>query len=156
MSGRVEKRLGAVWVNGGYHRFLSIFGTSIPGGVPIGNDLVLPVGVNRTNIYEVFSLGVSGKLSRRAGVEVATAATKNNSGTVNRDINNVSGRLKLDYSVAERVKIYTDLQFYSQAFNVFVGAPIDRRRYIAGIQFDISPNPNRVSNFPDPAKPTHR
>jgi hypothetical protein len=156
MSGQVGRRFGAVWINGGYHRFLSIFGTSIPGGVPIGNDLVLPGGVSRTNIYQVFSTGVSGKLSNRAGVEVRVAATKNNSGTANRDINNVSGRLKLDYGVTERLKIYTDLQFYSQTFNVFVGAPIDRRRYIAGIQFDISPNPNRVPNFPEQTKPTQR
>jgi hypothetical protein len=154
ISGQVEKRLGAVWVNGGYHRFLSIFGTSIAGGVPIGNELVLPVGVSRTNIFQVFSAGVSGKLSNRAGVEVGAAATRNNSGTANRDINNVSGRFKLDYGLTERLKIYTDLQFYSQTFDVFVGAPINRRRYMAGIQFDISPHPNHVSNFPERTKPS--
>ena len=156
LSGHAEKRLGPVWVNGGYHRFLSIFGTSIQGGVPIGNDLGLPVGVSRTNVYQVFSAGVSGKLSSRAGVELRAAATKNNSGTANRDINNVSGRFKLDYGLTERLKIYTDVQFYSQTYNVFVDAPIDRRRYIAGIQFDISPNPNRVSSVPEQTKPTQR
>jgi hypothetical protein len=154
ISGQVEKRLGPVWINGGYHRFLSIFGTSIPGGVPIGNELVLPVGVSRTNIYQVFSAGVSGKLSSRTGIEVGVAATKNNSGTANRDINNASGRFKLDYGLTERLKIYTDLQFYSQTFDVFVGAPIDRRRYMAGIQFDISPRPNRVSTLPERTKPS--
>jgi hypothetical protein len=154
VSGQVEKRLGAVWVNAGYHRFFSIFGTSIPGGVPIGNELVLPVGVSRTNVYQVFSAGVSGKLSSRAGVEVGAAATRNNSGTASRDINNVSGRFKLEYSMTERLKIYTDLQVYRQTFDVFVGAPIDRRRYIAGIQFDVSPHPNRVSNFPERTKPS--
>jgi hypothetical protein len=106
MSAQVEKRLGPIWVNGGYNRFLSIFGTSIPGGVPIGNDLVLPVEVNRTNRYQVFTMGVAGKLSRRIGVEVGAAATKNNSGTVNHDINNVSGSFKLDYLLIERLKIY--------------------------------------------------
>jgi hypothetical protein len=156
MSAQIEKRLGAVWVNGGYHRFLSIFGTSIPGGVPIGNDLVLPVGVSRTNIYQVFSMAVSGKLSSRTGVEVGAAATKNNSGTANRDINNVSGRFKLDYGLTERLKIYADCQFYNQTFDVFVGAPIDRRRYVAGIQFDISPHPNHVSNVPKRTKPAQR
>lgn len=154
ISGEVDKRLGAVWVNAGYHRFLSIFGTSIPGAVPIGNDLVLPVGVSRTNIYQVFSMGVSGKLSSRTGAEVGAAATRNNSGTTNRDINNVSGRFKLDYSLTERLKIYTDFQFYSQTFDVFVGAPINRKRYMAGIQFDISRHLNPVSNFPKRAKPS--
>jgi hypothetical protein len=154
MSAQIEKRLGAIWVNGGYHRFLSIFGTSIPGGVPIGNDLVLPVGVSRTNRYQVLTMGVAGKLSRRTGVEVGAAATKNNSGTVNRDINNVSGRFKLDYVLTERLKIYTDVQFYNQTFNVFVGAPIDRRRYVAGIQFDISSQPDQLSSVPKRPKPT--
>jgi hypothetical protein len=156
MSGQVEKHLGSFWVNAGYHRFLSVFGTSIPGGVPIGNDLVLPVGVSRTNIYQVISTGVSGKLSRRAAIEIEAAVTKNNSGIANRDINNAAGRFKLDYGLTERLKIYTDLQFYSQTSNVFVGAPIDRRRYIAGLQFDCSPNPNRVPNFPEQAKPAQR
>ena len=156
MSAQVEKRLGTVWVNGGYHRLLSIFGTSIPGGVPIGNDLVLPVGVSRTASYQVFSIGVAGKLSSRTGVEVGAAATKNNSGTANRDINNVSGRLKLDYVLTERLQVYTDFQFYNQTLNVFVGAPIDRRRYVAGIQFDISSQPNHVSNVPKRTQPTQR
>jgi hypothetical protein len=156
MSGQIEKRLGTVWVNGGYHRLLSIFGTSIPGGVPIGNDLVLPVGVSRTASYQVFSIGVAGKLSSRTGVEVGAAATKNNSGTANRDINNVSGRLKLDYVLTERLQVYTDFQFYNQTLNVFVGAPIDRRRYVAGIQFDISSQPKHVSNVPKRTQPTQR
>src|SRR6185295_10643502 len=106
--------------------------------------------------YQVFTAALSGKLSRRAGIELRAAATKNNSGTAKRDINNVSGRLKLDYGLTERLKIYTDFQLYSQTYNVFVGAPIDRRRYVAGIQFDISPRPNRVSNFPEQTKPTQR
>jgi hypothetical protein len=118
--------------------------------------LVLPVGIGRTNIYQVFSTGVAGKLSSRTGVELQAAATKNNSGIVGRDINNVSGRFKLDYGLTERLKIYSDLQFYSQTFNVFVGAPIDRRRYLTGIQFDFSSLPNRVSNVPEQAKPTQR
>src|SRR6185295_13019782 len=105
---QVGKRVGAIWINGGYARFLSIFGTSIPGGIPIGNDLVLPAGVNRTNIYQVFSAAVSGKVGKRAGIEVRAAATKNNSGIVNRDINNVSGRFKFDYSVTQRLKLYSD------------------------------------------------
>jgi len=156
MSAQLEKRLGAIWINGGYHRFLSIFGTSVPGGVPIGNDLVLPGAVSRTNTYQVFTTGVSGKLSSRAVIEVRVAATRNNSGTANRDINNTLGRFKLNYGLTERLKLYTDLQFYSQTFNVFVGSPVDRRRYVVGIQIDISPNPNRVPNYPDQTKPTQR
>jgi len=156
MSGQVGKRLGAVWVNGGYNRFLSIYGTSVPGGVPVGNDLVLPAGVSRTNMYEVFSAGVSGKLSSRVGLELQVSATKNNSGVADRDINNISGRFKSNYGLTERLKIYTDVQFYSQTFNVFVGAPIDRRRYLAGIQVDFSPRPNPVSTIPEQTKPTQR
>jgi hypothetical protein len=117
---------------------------------------VLPAEVGRTNIYQVFSTGVAGKVSRRAGVEVEAGVTKNDSGIANRDINNVAGRLKLDYGVTARLKVYTDLQFYSQTYNVFVGAPIDRRRYVAGIQFDISEHPNQVPNFPEQTRPTQR
>ena len=156
MSSQVEKRLGTIWLNAGYHRFVSVYGSSIQGGVPIGNDLVLPGGVSRTNIYQVFSTGVSGRLSSRAGIEVQAAATKNKSEIADRDINNISGRFKLDYGLTERLKAYTDLQFYSQTFNVFVGAPIDRRRYLAGIQFDISRLANHVSHFPEQTKPTQR
>jgi hypothetical protein len=156
MSAQVEKRLGVVWVTGGYNRFLSVFGTSIPGGVPIGNDLVLPVAASRTSIYQVFSTGVYGNLSSRTGLEVGVGATKSNSGTANRDINNISGHFKLDYLLTERLKIYADVQSYNQTFDVFVGAPIDRRRYVAGIQFDISSQPNRVSNVPQRTKPTPR
>jgi hypothetical protein len=156
VSGQVEKRVGAIWINAGYHRFLSVYGTSIQGGTPIGNDLVLPVGVSRTSIYQVFSTGVAGKLSRRAGIEVDAEATRNDSGIANRDINNWAGRLKLTYGVTDRLKIYTDLQLYNQTYNVFVGAPIDRQRYIAGIQFDVSEHPNRVPNFPEQTKPTQK
>jgi hypothetical protein len=156
MSAHVEKRLGAIWVNGGYHRFLSVFGTSIPGGVNIGNDLVLPATVNRTNTYQVFTTGVSGKLNRRAGIELRAAVTRNNSGTADRDINNATGRFKLTYSLMERLNVYTDLQFYSQTFNVFVGTPIDRQRVVAGIQVDISSKPAQVSDFPEQTKPTQR
>jgi len=155
MSIQSEKRVGGVWLNGGYHRILSIFGSSIPGGTPIGNDLVLPVAVGRHDAYHIFSAGISGKMSHRTGVELAAAKTMNKSGIANRDINNVSGRFKLDYILAERLKVYTDLQFYNQTYNVFVGTPIERRRYLAGIQFDIS-RPNRVSRFPEQTKPTQR
>jgi hypothetical protein len=156
ISGLIRKRLGTVWINAGYSRFLSVFGTSILGGAPIGSDLVLPAGVSRTSLYQVVSAGISGKLTSRTGLEVEAAVTKNNSGIANRDINNAAGRFKLDYGLTERLKIYTDLQFYSQTFNVFVGAPIDRRRYIAGIQFDISSHPNYVPKIPEQTKPSQR
>jgi hypothetical protein len=156
MSAHVAKRLGTIWVNGGYHRFTSVFGTAIPGGTPIGNDLLLPASVNTINTYQVFTTAISGKLNRRAGIEVRAAITRNNSETVDRGINNATGRLKLDYGLMGRLKVYTDLQFYSQTFNTFVGTAIDRRRYVAGIQVDISSNPGRVSDFPEQTKPTQR
>lgn len=156
MSAHLEKRLGAIWINGGYHRFFSIFGTSVQGGTPIGNDLVLPGSVSRTNTYQVFTTGVSGRLGSRVGLEVRAAVTRNNSGTADRDINNNLGRFKVDYGVTDRLKVYTDLQFYSQTYNVFVGSPMDRKRLVAGIQVDISPNPNRVSKYPEQTKPTPR
>jgi len=157
MSGQIEKRLGPVWIiNAGYSRFLSVFGSAIPGGVPIGNDLVLPGGVSRNNLYQVVSAGFSGKLSSRTGVEVGAAVTKNDSGIANRDIKNAAGHLKLDYGLTDRLKIYTDLQFYSQTFNVLAGASIDHRRYVAGVQFDISSNPNYVPNISGQTKPTQR
>jgi hypothetical protein len=156
MSGDVEKRFGTIWVSAGYHRFLSIYGTPIQGGIPIGNDLVLPDSVSRTNVYQVFSTAISGKLSNRAGIELDGEATRNKSGIAGRDINNWASRLKLTYGVTDRLKIYTDLQLYSQTYNVFVGAPIDRQRYLAGILFDVSEHPNRVSNHPEPTRPSQR
>jgi hypothetical protein len=156
MSAQVEKRMGSLWLSGGYHRFLSIFGTSVPGGIPIGNDLLLPASVSRTNTYQVFTAGISGKLSTRTLIEVRASATRNNSGTEGHDINNGLGRVKFNYALADRLSAYTDIQFYSQTFNVYVGAPIERRRYIAGLQIDISANPKHVSDYPEQTKPTQR
>jgi hypothetical protein len=156
LSAQIDKRVGGLWVNGGYHRFLSIFGTSVPGGIPIGNDLLLPASVSRTNSYQVFTSGFSGKLSTRMLLEVRAAVTRSNSGTADRDINNSVGRFKLNYGLKDRLKVYTDLQFYSQTFNVFVGSPIDRHRYVAGLQIDISPNPNQIPEYPEQTKPTQR
>ena len=154
LSGQVAKRLRAVWVGGGYNRFFSTFGTSISGGVPIGNDLVLPVDAGRTNVYQVLSTEVSGRVSSRVGLEMAAAVTKN-SGTAGRDVNNVSCRFKLDVGITERLKILADLQLYNQSFTDYVGSAIARRRYLAGIQFDISPRRN-LFNVPKPTKPTQR
>ena len=156
MSAQVDKRVGGLWVNGGYHRFLSIFGTSVPGGIPIGNDLVLPDSVSRSNTYQVYTAGFSGKLSTRTLIEVRAAATRNDSGTAGHDINNTLGRFKLSYGLTDRLCGYADLQLYNQTFNVYVGDPINRSRYVAGIQLDISPNPNHVANHPGQTKPSKR
>jgi hypothetical protein len=95
-------------------------------------------------------------LSTRAGIELDAEATRNNSGIVARDINNWAGRLKLTYGLTDRVKVYTDLQLYSQTYNVFVGAPINRQRYLAGVLFDVSEHPNREANHPEQTRPSQR
>jgi hypothetical protein len=156
VSAHLDKRVGGLWLNGGYHRFFSIFGTSVPGGIPIGNDLLLPDSVSRSNTYHVYTAGVSGKPSTRTLIEVRAAATRNNTGTPDHDINNTLGRFKISYGLTDRLRVYTDLQLYNQTFNVYVGDPINRSRYVAGMLFDISPKPNHVANYPGQTKPSQR
>ncbi len=142
MSVQFEKRLRTGAIEIGYDRLHSTFGTSIENGVSIGNDLLLPAGVGRNNVYHVVSVAVSGNFGDRVHAEVDARVKRNSSVAAARDVN-ASGRFKLDYALTPHWKLSGDFQFYSQPFNDFVGAPINRKRYTAGLQFDISPRPNQ-------------
>jgi len=88
-------------------------------------------------MYEMVTLGVNGKLSRRIGVNLSATGSRTGAGATRLNSRGVIGALGLNYMITERVALYTIAEFYSQNLNRFPGTPIDRHRFYIGLKLSL-------------------
>src|SRR5207244_5024258 len=65
----VEKRLGGLWVAGGFQRYLSFFGGLAPTGAAPAGAIPFANGVAPRDVYQIASFRAWGKLTNRLGLE---------------------------------------------------------------------------------------
>jgi hypothetical protein len=141
----VEKRLGGMWLAGGYQRYLSFFGGLAPLGNALPGSTSFANGVTPDDIYQVASVRAWGDLSKRLRLE----------GTAQRALNGVSsgpGSLRsaivqgrLTYKLNDRFSVFALAEHYGQNANSFLDIPMRRNRYFAGVEIWVSRPPESTS-----------
>ena len=133
----VEKRLGGVWVAGGFERYLSFFGGLAPNGAAPG---VIPFanGLAPSDVYQVASLRAWGQLTRKLRLEGSVLRALNGVTPQDRAIKSVIGQLRLDYKLNERLSFFTSVALYSENVNEFSQLPLSRKCYFGGLEIALS------------------
>lgn len=150
LSGRVEEHWSRLSISTGYFRSLSLLAAPTLGGVPAAAGLgpvagpVAAPGLRTANgllpgmVYEAVSLRVNAKLTSRAGLEFTSTAARTTGVAAADRLKSVVGDAKFRYRVAERVSLFCGTDIQNQTVNTFVGLPLARRSYFAGVEVAIS------------------
>jgi sulfur relay (sulfurtransferase) DsrF/TusC family protein len=147
----VDKKVGGVWLSGGYQRYLAFFGGLAPIGVPAG-PLPFVSGLAPDSIYQVASLRAWGNLTNRLSLEGNLQRALNGVTPEGQGIKSVVAQLRLSYKVTDRVSFFTRTEFYGQNISEFSTFPMSRRRYFAGIEISLT-RPPEVADDPHRHKP---
>jgi len=147
----VDKKVGGVWLSGGYQRYLALFGGLMPIGAPAG-PLPFVSGLASDSVYQVASLRVWGNLTNRLGLEGNLQRALNGVTPENQGIKSVVAQLRLNYKISDRVTFFTRTEFYGQNISEFSTFPMSRRRYFAGFEFSLT-RPPEVADDPHRHKP---
>jgi hypothetical protein len=134
LSGQIRRRIGAIWLDAGYNRTLSFFGRQAfdsPGSAQPG------AGLPASDRYEMVTLGASGDLGRRVGLNLRVTGLRTGSGPGVLTSRSLIGALSLDYRITGYVTLYTVAEFYNQNLNRFPGAPTSRHRFYGGIRLSF-------------------
>jgi hypothetical protein len=132
----VEKRLGGLWVSGGFERYLSFFGGLAPAGAAPG--IRFANGLAPSDVYQVASFRAWGKLTQRLGLEGSALRALNGVNPQNQAIKSIIGQFRLAYKLSERLTLFTQVALYSQNVNDFSQLPLSRRRYFGGLEIALS------------------
>ncbi len=141
----VDKKVGGVWLSGGYQRYLALFGGLMPVGAPTGT-LPFVSGLATDSVYQVASLRVWGNLTNRLGLEGTIQRALNGVTPENQGIKSVVAQLRLNYKLSDRVTFFTRTEFYGQNISEFSTFPLSRRRYFAGFEFSLTRPPEAIDD----------
>jgi len=139
-----ERRMGPVRIRGDYGRqfaVYSIFGTStnpsalVP-GVATG---LLPSAVVDTGVMEI-----AGHIGTRFGFDLRGTYANNNSTLIPQAIRSWIAQGRLDYRLTGGLSAFIGADLFRQNLTFPLGIPIDRNRYLGGIEFAIS-RPRRIA-----------
>lgn len=139
-SGQIDKQVGGVRITAGYSRFLSFFDTSAFAG-----NFQFANGALPKSIYQVVTFRASGNLSRRVGLELSVAGSRNHSPVFDQDLEALSGRARLDFGLTDRVRVFVNAERYHQNVNQLLDLPVARRTYFAGIEIALSRLPSATN-----------
>jgi hypothetical protein len=134
----VEKRLRGVWVAAGYQRYLGFFGGLAPTGAAPAGAIPFANGLAPSSLFQVASLRVWGKLTKRLGMEGSALRVLNGLNPQGQAVNSLVGHFRLDYKLAERITVFARAELYSQNVNDFSPLPLSRRRYFGGLEIVLA------------------
>ena len=137
-SGEIEKRLGPIWINAGYHRTISFFGGLGARGLGPSPELRFSDGLLVGNIYQMATFGVRGNLTERLGLDVHVRGSKTSSGRPGSAIKSLIGSARLDYKLTDRVVLFSTAEVYGQRSNELIGVPLSRGRFFGGLEIILS------------------
>jgi hypothetical protein len=137
-SGEIEKRLGPIWIDLGYHRTISFFGGLGSRGLGISPDLRISDGLLVGNIYQMATFGVRGNLTSRLGLDMHVRGSKTSSGRPGSAIKSLIGSARVDYKLTDRVVLFSTAEVYAQRSNEQIGIPLSRGRFFGGLEIILS------------------
>ncbi|MBV8846776.1 MAG: hypothetical protein JO307_28540 [Bryobacterales bacterium] len=137
-SANVEKRVGDIWINAGYQRYLGFFTAFGPLGQPLPGQIVLANGVTPNIRYDTFSLRASGRLTRRIGIDGNAQKAINGTDISGLKIRSLVGQLRVDYRINDRFVLFARVEHYGQNLTFFLPEAISRNRYFGGVEIALS------------------
>jgi hypothetical protein len=138
----VEKQWREMWFAAGYQRYLGFFGGLDTLRGP--SDLIqFAGGVNSTSVYQVFSLRASGQLSRRVGMEAAAQKAFSSIDARGLRVRSLIGQIRLSYKLNRRFALFALAEHFGQNVNQFSDQPLNRNRYMGGVEMVLSKPPER-------------
>jgi hypothetical protein len=136
-SAAIEKKLGGVWVAGGYQRYLGFFGGFTPvGGVAVGTPSFAS-GVTPNSVYQVFSLRAFGQVTRRIGLAAELQKALSGVDASGQGIKSLIVQSKVDYKVNGRLALFAQVDHYAQNINPFFDQALSRNRYFGGVDITL-------------------
>lgn len=138
-GGSVDKRIGEMWLGGGYSRALSFFSGTLP---------KLPNGINSNSFYEVAFVRFRGQPTRRTGLEITAVGSRGVAGTLLADTKMALARGRFDYRWTDRLVTFFQAESYQQNRNDYVNSALSRNRLFVGLEFSLaSETEQRTSRF---------
>jgi hypothetical protein len=147
----VDKKLGALWLSGGYQRYLAFFGGLAPIGAPV-EPIPFASGLAPDAVYQVVSLRAWGNLTNRLSLEGTVQRALNGVTPEGQGIKSVVAQLRLNYKLSSRVSFFTRTEFYAQNISEFSTLPLSRSRYFAGLEISLT-RPPELTDDPHRQKP---
>lgn len=143
-----------MWLDASYNRSLSFYGSPVLGPGAGYSDTSLATG-NLNNVYQMASVALRGPLTTRLHYELRVTAAMNNARSASAGRSrSITGRVRFNYALAERVTAYALADLYAQNLNRFEGIPTSRGRVLGGLEFSLSkpaPRAHGPSAAPPPA-----
>lgn len=149
LSGQIEKQIRTLYLSAGYSRQLAFYPTPQPvGGLPLV-ETPTAKGLLPNALYDIVSFGVRGKLTRRFGTQADVNLSRSNQVLENAlgvsdGMRSVSGRLRLDYALLDRLIVFAMGEYYDQNLSEMLRVPVNRKRYSVGLDIVLSPAPNPI------------
>jgi hypothetical protein len=137
-SAEIEKRLGPIWIDAGYHRTISFFGGLGSPGLGPSPELQFSDGLLVGNIYQMASFGVRGNLTNRLGLDLHVRGSKTSSGQPGSAIKSLIGSVRMDYKLSDRMVLFSTAEVYGQKSTEQIGVPLSRSRFFGGLEIIVS------------------
>ena len=128
-SAYADRRVGDIWVGGGYMRGLAFFGTG---------PSTLPSGLAASSFYDVVTFRMRGQPTQKIGIQVNVSSSRNAYGTVINGNDTVMGRSRIDYRLSPHVVAFFNAELYHQNQNAFVATPLSRHRLFIGLDYSFA------------------
>ncbi len=133
-GGLADRRIGSMWLGGGYSRTLSFFG---------GQNTTYSNGIAPAAFYEVVFLRFRGQVSRRIGLEISGVGSHEVHGSLIGQTKMGLGRSRIDYRLSNRTVVFFSAETYQQSRNEFINTPLSRNRFFTGIEISLSSEAQR-------------
>lgn len=137
----VEKRLGGMWIAGGYQRYLSFFGGLAPLSDAPPGAVGFADGLTPSTVYQVASVRAWGQLSKRLGMAASFQKALGGGDALYGALSSDVAQARLTYKLSERVSTFLVAEHYGQSPNPFLDIPMSRNRYFGGLEVWVSRPP---------------
>ncbi len=134
-AGSVEKRLGRVWAESSYQRYLSLLGGLSAADTFFGGPESR--GLLPTALIETFAFRLHGKLTDRFGMDLRGLRSQTDTGMEIDEIRSLMGRCRLDFQLTERLVLFGNVDYFGQNLNEFLRIPMSRKRYFGGLEVNL-------------------
>jgi len=129
-----DRRIGEVWLGGGYSRTLSLYSPTNPG---------FATGLNANSFYDIINGHLRGQPTRKTGVELSISVSRSAYGTLINENKTLLGRSRVDYRLNDRTVMFATAEVYGQNRNDFVTTPLTRTRLFMGFDYSLSSDAQR-------------
>jgi hypothetical protein len=137
MSAAAEKKLGDVWVGGGFSRSLSF--------TALGPTLFAN-GLDPSGYYDALFLNTRAELTRRSALQFRATAVRGAATSVVLQTESLVAGGRCDYRLNDRMVWFASFETFQQNRNEFVRSPFSRNRFLVGLEFSLSSERERRTN----------